>query len=338
MTTFAISPGSLSFHGSGLKRPECVLSHSSGLLFAADWTPPGGVSILDPRTGRMVRHLARDPSAGLKPNGIFLEDDASFLLAHLGDADGGVFRLGPDGTVEPVLTEVDGASFPPTNFACRDARGRLYVTVSTRHLPRHLASNPTTADGFVVMAAPGEPARIVADGLGYTNECALDPNGARLVLNETYGRRTTAFAIASDGTLGPGEVLASYGEGIFPDGLTFDEEGALWITSIVSNTLLRLMPGGELRTILQDRHADAVREVEARYLEGTLDRTLLDRPHEGMLQNISSLAFGGENLETAYLGCLLGDRIASFPSPVRGARPAHYEVDLAPLAAANLLP
>jgi hypothetical protein len=43
-----------------------------------------------------------------------------------------------------------------------------------------------------------------------------------------------------------------------------------------------------------------------------------------VLQNISSLAFGGADRRTAYLGCLLGDRLACFRAPVAGHPPPHW--------------
>ena len=42
------------------------------------------------------------------------------------------------------------------------------------------------------------------------------------------------------------------------------------------------------------------------------------------LKNISSLAFGGDNLKTGYLGCLLDQSIYSFASPYQGHAPAHW--------------
>ena len=41
----------IDFIGSGLKRPECVLAHSSGLLIVPDWTGAGGVSLVAPHGG-----------------------------------------------------------------------------------------------------------------------------------------------------------------------------------------------------------------------------------------------------------------------------------------------
>jgi len=46
------------------------------------------------------------------------------------------------------------------------------------------------------------------------------------------------------------------------------------------------------------------------------------------LQNISSLAFGGEDRRTLYLGCLLGEQIAVLPSPLTGAEPVHWRAPL----------
>ncbi|WP_157961588.1 SMP-30/gluconolactonase/LRE family protein [Acuticoccus kandeliae] len=328
---------SLRHHGSGLVRPECVLAHASGYLFTADWTGGGGVSILEPESGA-VRRLLAPPDAGLKPNGVLLEDDGSFLLTHLGAETGGVFRLSADGTVTPVFTEMDGRPLPPSNFAAKDAEGRLYVTISTRHTPRHLASRGDVRDGFIVMLPPGGKPVIVADDLGYTNECVFSADGAFLTVNETFTRETSRFAIRADGTLGPREIIARYGRGIFPDGLIFDEAGALWITSIVSNSVIRLDPDGTLTTILDDADPERVDVVEHAYRAAALTRKELDWPHNGPLKNISSLAFGGPDRRTAYLGCLLGDSITSFAAPVAGAEPAHWNADLTPLEEAGLLP
>lgn len=335
----SVALSSLRFHGRGLVRPECVLTHRSGLLFTADWTPPGGVAIIDPRTNEVVRHLARDWAFDLKPNGILLDDSGDFLLTHLGDREGGVFRLRSDGRVEPVLVSVEGEPLPPSNFAALDEdEGRLYVTISTRHMPRHLAANARVRDGFIVMQPPDGPARIVADGIGYTNECVLSPDGMSLIVNETFGRRTSVYPVADDGSLGRPETLARFGDGIYPDGLALDEEGGFLVVSIISNTVLRILMDGSRQLVVKDRDNARVEAAEEAYIAAQLDRTILDAPHAGPLKNISSIAFGGPDMRTAYLGCLLGDSIASFVSPVAGVVPRHYDVSLAPLAAAGLLP
>jgi sugar lactone lactonase YvrE len=320
----------LRFLGCGLVRPECVLAHRSGALFAADWTGPGGVAIVTPE-GRVVRHLARNPPRHLHPNGIALEAGGSFLLTELGADTGGVWRLRPDGAVEPVLLEVEGRPLPPTNYVHLDGQGRLWVTVSTRHQPRHLAARPDVADGFVVLVEGGR-ARIVADGLGYTNECLVSPDGDWLWVNETFARRLSRFRIKGGG-LGPRETVTTFGPGSFPDGLAFDVEGNAWVTALIGNRVITVDPSGRQTVVLEDVDQAHVEAVEAAWRAGRLDRGLLDRVPEGPLKNISSLAFTGPDRRTLCLGCLLGDSLALIEGPVEGAPTPHWDHDIGPLEA-----
>jgi len=306
--------------GRELSRPECVLATENGRVYAADWR--GGATILEP-DGSQWSLLARDGGIRVKPNGITLMADGSILLCHLGDDEGGVFRLYEDGRLEPFLTDVDGTALPPTNYAHLDRQGRAWVTVSTRLVPRARGYRHDNADGFVVLV-DGNGARIVADGLGYTNECIVHPDGQRLFVNETFRRRTTAFEIADNGDLKRKSTVAEFGAGTFPDGLAFDADGDMWITSIVSNRVLRVAPDGTQSIVIEDRDDDHVDWVERAFQEGTMGRPHLDDVKSARLANISSLAFGGAGLRTAYLGCLLSDRIYSFPCPRAGFPPPHW--------------
>ena len=316
-----LSPASLEPRGQGLSRPECVLATASGDLYTADWR--GGVAILAADGSQTLIGGSLPDGRPLRPNGIALERDGAFLLADLGDTEGGVFRLRRDGTVTPVVVDVDGMRLPPTNFVLIDAQLRLWITVSTRRVPRALGYRRDVADSFVVLADE-RGARIVADGLGYTNEVAIDPDGGYLYVNETFARRTSRFAIRAGGALGPRETFTEYGEGTFPDGLAFDEDGFLWVVSIVSNRVLRVAPDGQSTTWIEDADAAHVAWVEAAYREGTLGRPHLDGVASKRLRNISSIAFGGADRRTAFLGCLLGDALFSFRAPAAGVAPAHW--------------
>ena len=319
----------LEFVGAGLNRPECVVSHESGCLFVSDWTGNGGVSVIRP-DGSVKRILAKGRDRPLRPNGIALVPGPAFLLAHLGDEDGGVWRMDPDGNVAPAIAEVDGAPMPPTNFVHRDRQGRIWASVSTRRMPRALGYRRDLGDGFVVLHDE-RGTRVVADGLGFANECVVHPDGDRLYVNETFGRRTSSFAIGSDGSLGTRRTIAEYGAGTFPDGLTFDAEGGVWITSIVSNRVIRVDTDGRQETVLEDCDPGHLEWVEQAYRDNAMDRPHLDTMKSRRLRNISSLAFGGEDLRTAYLGCLLGDAIARFRAPVAGYAPPHWDTDIADL-------
>jgi sugar lactone lactonase YvrE len=316
--------------GYGLKRPECVLTHASGYLFCADWQGSGGVAVISPQ-GQVRRLAIADAGLELRPNGIALEQGGSFILAHLGATDGGAFRLHPDGSVEPVLTEVDGAPLPPSNFPMLDKQGRLWLTVSTRRSPRSEDYRTTAASGFIVMSDSQGP-RVVADGLGYANEIAFSPDGRRLFVNETFARRLTRFDVDPSGELTNSQVVWQFGPGDYPDGLVLSEDGSFWVTSIVSNRVIRISSDGSTaERILEDADPAHLQWTENAFVNNSMGRPHLDQQPAPFLRNISSLAFGGPDLCTAYLGCLLGEEVFAFTTPHRGQRPLHYDFEISPL-------
>jgi hypothetical protein len=64
--------------------------------------------------------------------------------------------------------------------------------------------------------------------------------------------------------------------------------------------------------------------VEFAFQEGNMGRPHLDVVRSKKLKSISSLAFGGEDLKIAYMGCLLGDSVYAFASPYQGHPPTHW--------------
>ena len=316
-----LSLASLGFVGKGLVRPECVLANAAGDLFTADWR--GGVAHLR-ADGHQLLYAGPGPDGlALKPNGIALQRDGSFLLTQLGYDDGGVFHLQRNGQVRPWLRQVDGIDLPPTNFIVEDAAGRFWITVSTRMKPRARGYRRSCDDGFIVRV-DARGAAIVADGLGYTNEVAVHPSGQWLYVNETFARRLSRFALRADGSLGTKEVVTEFGPGNFPDGLAFDEEGHAWVVSIVSNRLMRVAPDGRPRVWLEEADAAHLAWVEAAFEAGTMGRPHLDSAPSRQLRNISSIAFSGADRRSAVLGCLLGDRLATLRLPVAGVAPTHW--------------
>ena len=73
------------------------------------------------------------------------------------------------------------------------------------------------------------------------------------------------------------------------------------------------------------RHFCTVAYVEEAYQKSVLERKHLDTIGGKKLKNISSIAFGGPDLKTVFLGCLLGNQIASFKSNISGLKPSHWE-------------
>ncbi len=316
-----IALDSLRSVGRDLVRPECVLATAAGTLYTADWR--GGVALTAADgTSELVQGTlpAQRP---LRPNGIALRRDGSFLLADLGETRGGVFVLARNGATTPLVEVADGVDLPPSNFVFEDDQDRVWITISTRQVPRAAAYRADVADGFIVLC-DRHGSRIVADGLGYTNEAMVSPDGQWLYVNETFVRKLSRFPLRADGSLGAKQVVTTFGHGTYPDGLAFDAAGHVWITSIVSNRVLRVAPDGAATLILEDADPAHVEWCEGAWRAGELGRPHLDRAAGRVLKNISSLAFGGPDLRTAYLGCLLGDAIASFRAPVTGHPPFHW--------------
>jgi sugar lactone lactonase YvrE len=330
MMAAAVRLEDLRYRGSGLSRPECLVTHESGWIFASDWQGSGGVACVSPE-GAVHRIVAiRPENDPLRPNGIALEAGGTFLAAHLGAETGGLFRLHPDGRCEPVLLALRGVPLPPSNFPLVDRRGRIWLTISTRKVPRALDYRPEAETGFIVLIDHGA-ARIVADGLGYTNECALSADETELFVNETFARRLTRFSVDEDGNLSNRTTVAEFGSGTFPDGIMLDEAGNFWITSIVSNRVIRVDRNGRQTTILEESDPTHLAEVEHAFQAGSMGRSHLDGSPARRLRNISSLSFGGPSLSEAYLGCLLGDSIAIFDAPVRGLPLISYTAPLGAL-------
>ena len=129
--------------------------------------------------------------------------------------------------------------------------------MSTRLVPRARGYRRDVADGFVVLV-DGKGARIVADGLGYTNEAVLDARGEWLYVNETFARPTSRFPRPQRRRARAARsVRRVSAHGTFPDGMAFDADGHLWIVSIISNRVLRVAPDGAVTTVLEDLDAGA---------------------------------------------------------------------------------
>ncbi|MDH3063437.1 SMP-30/gluconolactonase/LRE family protein [Achromobacter insolitus] len=301
--------------GVNLNRPECVLSTAAGDLYVSD--KAGGIRhILPNGDARLI-----GAQAGLIPNGVALLRDGSFAVANLAD-DGGVWRVQRDGAAEPHIMEIEGVTLPSVNFVWLDDRERLWICVSTVRRGDHQFRRDI-ADGFIAVRDQ-RGTRVVAQDVHWTNECRTDPSGMYLYVNETFGRRLLRFRIGADGNLSERTVITEFGKGTYPDGMAVDVEGHIWVVSVVSNRVIRVSPNGEQQLVLEDCDAAHIDRLEAEYLANRLSRPMVYDNHSKRLQNITSLAFGGPERKTAYMGCINGSRLAVFDSPVAGLKPVHW--------------
>lgn len=311
--------------GSNLNRPESIIALADGRLYACD-REFGVIRVGD----------TRDPAAKVPwpypefvPNGIALLHDGSFLIANVGP-EGGAWRLTGPGEVEPYLGEAQGVPATSLNFLHPDAEGRVWLSLCTTAKPRIEAFRPGAATGVIGMVDVKRGARmqVMAEHLGFCNELRVDPSGRWLYVNETVARRLSRFEVRADRagtTLGPRETVARFGRGTWPDGLEFDAEGGVWLTSIISNRVLRVDPAtGEHTVMLEDADDDALDNAERAFGEGRMGWDEVSTGKHFSLRNISSLAFGGPDLRTVYLGSLFNDAASVWQAPVAGHPPEHW--------------
>ena len=174
-----------------------------------------------------------------------------------------LLRLDADG-----LTEVADLSELATwhcNDMVVDATGRAYVGNFGFDLDGHADVVPAAmvrvdVDGSVHLAVPD---------LRFPNGTVITPDGATLVVGESYGGCLTAFDVGADGELSNRREWAKL-VGAVPDGICLDAEGAIWSACPLTGRVLRVREGGE---VTDEVHVD--RNGAYACMLGGVDRTTL---------------------------------------------------------------
>ncbi len=150
-----------------------------------------------------------------------------------------LLRLDGDELVE-VADLHNLASFH-CNDMVMDRQGRAYIG----NFGFDYAANAPVKPAEIVLVTPEGRARIVADDLLFPNGTVITPDGQTLIAAETFGNRLTAFDIDSDGSLKNRRIWAEL-EGVFPDGICLDAEGAIWVAAPHPGDVIRVLEGGTI--------------------------------------------------------------------------------------------
>lgn len=323
MSIAAIPVSAITPFGRELHRPECVLPTAAGDVYVPDWR--GGVAVVR-ADGSAQSWLARDLGFDLKPNGIAFLPDGRFLIANLGD-DGGIWAMDTEGSVTPFLTQIGGHALPPANFVFVDQDQRVWITVSTRHVPRQAAWRRDIADGLLIMVDGAGP-HVMAENLHYTNEARTDPGGRFIYVVETFGRRLIRYPLLPGARLGSAELVVQLGKDDLPDGFIFDREGGIWITSLVSNQIMRVDQAGNVQTLIAERNEAFIDEAARAFEGGRMEKAHLGPIPGTRFQHLTSIGFGGPDCRTGYLGSLHADCVYRFTSPVEGLPQPYWDFAL----------
>ena len=151
----------------------------------------------------------------------------------------GLNRVEPDGSMVPH------ADMSPTgvgrfNEIVVDGRGNVYVNGGNDFHPAE-----GEAPGIIALVTPDGTARRVAEGIAFPNGMVVTPDDSTLIVAESFARRLTAFDIDDDGGLSNRRAWA---DGVGPDGITMDADGAIWVDvgEFGDNLVGRVREGGEV--------------------------------------------------------------------------------------------
>lgn len=191
----------------------------------------------------------------------------------------GTLRIGCGAAVYAIDTEsgavseprvvLDDAADENINDAKVDRQGRLWLATAHRD-----ETDPVGG----VYRVPGDaagPERVerVASGFVVANGPAFSVSGDLCYVSDSMGSRILEYRVTPDGRLADGRVLLRLDEDEgFPDGITVDSEGGLWVAHWGGGMISRYAPGG-----------------------GLSERVTVPAPQ------VTSLTFGGPDLDRLYI-------------------------------------
>jgi sugar lactone lactonase YvrE len=170
------------------------------------------------------------------------------------------------------FADLSGACVFCLSDALTDAAGRTWVSDIGYNFWNPDA--PPAETCVLVRIDPDGAVTRAAGDLRFPNGSVLTPDGRTLVIAETNGFCLTAFDIADDGALVNRRTWAQLPEGVQPDGICLDPEGAIWVANPgeAGPKVLRVFEGGEVTDTVD---LDAGLHAYAVALAGEDARTLV---------------------------------------------------------------
>jgi len=171
------------------------------------------------------------------------------------------------GTMAPETIGQPEPDYPDNRFndAKADAAGRIWAGT--------MDDNEREASGALYRLDPDLEWYRMDRGYTVTNGPAISPDQRRLYHTDTFEGTIYAFDLADNGKLSNKRAFVTIPEGDgYPDGMTCDAEGGLWVAHWGGWRVTRFTPGGEV-----------------------------DRVIEMPVAQVTSCAFGGADLDRLYV-------------------------------------
>jgi len=187
-----------------------------------------------------------------QPSGLGWLPDGRLLVVSMKDSL--LLRRETDGTlaVHADLSEHVGGH---PNDMVVDERGRAYLG----NFGFDLMAGADVTPSPLLRVDPDGRVHQATEELWFANGSVITPDG-RMLIDETFGNRVSAFDIGPDGSLSNRRDWAHFGElpadrslaatlgslQVAPDGCGLDAEGALWIADALHGRAIRVREGGEI--------------------------------------------------------------------------------------------
>ncbi|WP_417591587.1 SMP-30/gluconolactonase/LRE family protein [Parasphingorhabdus sp.] len=263
--------------------------------------PDGSLLVVEIQNGQLTRiepggDMTVIAQLGGGPNGAALAPDGRVIICNNGgfswhQGDGLIFPTGAasdyisgsiqkvdleSGSVETLLTQVDGRSLSGPNDLVFDEYGGFYFTDTGKHWETH-------SDNGRICYVSDSNAWTVASPLAEPNGIGLSPDGKRLYVSETATARLWWWYVDAPGVLRGGETFFGSGGGNFLfgesryrllDSLAIEASGHVCACTLLEAGVSIVNPAGDL-----------------------VDRVDLDAVGPA----ITNIAFGGADMRDAYL-------------------------------------
>jgi sugar lactone lactonase YvrE len=260
----------------GLGFPEAPRWHQGRLWFSDMGERVVRAVDLDGTAHEVVRVASRPSGLGWLPDG-------SLLVVSM--IDQRVLRVSSSETV--AHADLSRFARSACNDMVVDADGNAYVGDMGFDL---LVSPLEPKPASLVLIRRDGSANVAASDLSFPNGMVISPDGRMLIVAETFGRRLTAFEVASDATLSHRRVFAKLSNRA-PDGICLDRAGAVWVADAVGKACVRVQDGGAVTDVISTD-----RGCYACALGGTDGRTLFLCLADGY--DPSSMALRTGSIET----------------------------------------
>jgi sugar lactone lactonase YvrE len=169
-----------------------------------------------------------------------------------------LLRMEPDGSMVRHA-DLSGVADHGWNEIVVDGRGNIYLN----SIGFEFLRGAQQASGTIALVTPDGSACKVAGDLAFPNGMVITPDNSTLIISESFTGRLIAFDIEATGLLSNRRVWA---EGLGPDGICMDAEGAVWVQTADTRThtgrddapegaVVRVREGGEVRERIEHDRA-----------------------------------------------------------------------------------